>query len=55
MDFSSVTAFSLSHWKLGMSQLMLQSDHLEQYRAYLRLRARLDLAGWADRDIFSHD
>lgn len=43
MDSSLVTAFSLPQRKLGMSQLVLQPDQLEQYRSYLQLRARLDV------------
>jgi len=32
-----------------------RSDIAEACFAFLPTRARLDLAGWADRDIFSHD
>jgi ribonuclease D len=32
-----------------------RTAHAEAAFAYLPHRARLDLAGWADKDIFSHE
>ncbi len=43
MNFPIVTMLSLPLRESGMSQSLSHSDQLEQYRSYLRLRARLDV------------
>ncbi|MCA8890573.1 MAG: ribonuclease D [Hyphomonas sp.] len=57
MQYAASDVLHLHQIKAGLEAMLIREGRLEMAQAcfdFLPMRARLDLAGWDDQDIFSH-